>query len=174
MGEEEGLLGSYAHVRRAAADGSLRQVKYMINTDMSVNPDGLRLWGGDPDLAFFESVAADIRKIYPSFKDVSTEMAAMSQSSDSQPFIERGVPIAYPMARWPKDLMPCIHSECDRLHWVSDEDLRRSAVVGAMLVAALANASKPGAHVFDQKETQAYYKAQGILPAYQGPAPPDP
>ncbi len=173
MGEEEGLLGSYAHVRRSAADGSLRQVRFMINTDMGVNPDGLHVWGGDPDLSFFESVAADIRKLYPSFKSVSTESAAMSQSSDSQPYIERGVPIADHDAQWPEGLLPCIHAECDTLRWVSAEGLRRSAAVGAVLVSALADAPPSAAHVFDQKETQAYYKAQAIVPAYLGPVPPE-
>jgi Peptidase family M28/PA domain len=173
MGEEEGLLGSYAHVRRSAADGSLSRVRFMVNTDMSVDPSGLRVWGGDPDLAFFESVAADIRKLYPSFKGVSTELAAMSQSSDSQPYIERGVPIADLEAQWPKDLTPCIHAECDTLHWVDPEGLRRSAAAGAVLIAALADAPSTAAHVFDQKETQDYYQAQGIVPTYLGPAPPE-
>jgi hypothetical protein len=139
-----------------------------------VNPDGLRLWGGDPDLSFFESVAAATRKMYPSFKTVSTEMAGMSQSSDSQPFIEHGVPIADLMAQWPPGLTSCIHAECDTMHWVGEEELRRSAAVGAVLVAALANAPQSVAHVFDQKETQAFYKAQGIAPTYRGPAPPEP
>ena len=86
-------------VRRAAADGSLSQVRYMINTDMSMNPNGIRLWGGELDTAYFNALADDVRKLYPSFGNVSVEAAAMSQSSDSQPFIERGVPIAYPMAQ---------------------------------------------------------------------------
>jgi len=51
MGEEEGLLGSYTHVRRAMRANTMGQVWYMINTDMSVNPKGLKLWGGAPDLA---------------------------------------------------------------------------------------------------------------------------
>jgi hypothetical protein len=173
MGEEEGLLGSYAHVRRSAQDGSLRQVRFMINTDMSVNPRGLHVWGGDPDLPFFESVAANIRKLYPSFKGVSTESAAMSQSSDSQPYIERGVPIADLESQWPEGLLPCVHAECDTLHWVNADALRDSAAVGAMLVAALADAPASAAHVFDESETQAYYEAQGIVPTYRGPAPPE-
>ena len=173
MGEEEGLLGSYAHVRRSAADGSLRQVRFMINTDMSVNPRGLHIWGGDPDLSFFESVAANMRKLYPAFESVSTEAAAMSQSSDSQPYIERGVPIADLESQWPQGLLSCIHAECDTLHWVNAADLRNSAAVGAMLVATLADAPPAAAHVLDQDETQAYYKAQGIVPTYRGPAPPE-
>jgi carboxypeptidase Q len=169
MGEEEGLLGSYAFVRRAATDGSLSQVRYMINTDMSMNPNGIRLWGGEPDAAYFEALAADVRRLYPSFGSVSAEAPAMSQSSDSQPFIERGVPIAYPIAQWPDGLMACVHAECDLMKWVKPDDLRRSAGVGAMLLAALADAPSSVAHVLQPKEVDAYYKAQGIVPTYLGP-----
>ncbi len=169
MGEEEGLLGSYAFVRRAAADGALSQVKYMINTDMSMNPNGLRLWGGDPDMTYFEALARDVRTLYPSFEVASGETAAMSQSSDSQAFLERGIPIAYPMAQWPEGLMACVHAECDSIKWVRPEDLRRSAGVGAMLLAALADAPSSVAHVLRPKEVDAYYKAQGIVPSYLGP-----
>jgi carboxypeptidase Q len=170
MGEEEGLLGSYAHVRRAVREDTMSRVWYMINTDMSIDPDGLWLWGGDPDLAFFSSFAAQVRKIYPSFTDASIDMADGSQSSDSQPYIEHGVPIAYLKAQWPDGLLACVHADCDDMHWLTDQQMRRSAVIGAMLVMTLANAPGTIAHVLSSSETADYYKKANITRGYLGPA----
>ena len=61
----------------------------------------------------------------------------MSQSSDSQPYLEQGIPIVYPMAAWPDGLMACVHAECDDIHWLDDAQMRRSAVIGGMLLLAL-------------------------------------
>jgi carboxypeptidase Q len=170
MGEEEGLLGSYAHVRHAVREDTMGRVWYMINTDMSVDPDGLWLWGGDPDLAFFRSFAAEVRKMYPYFTDASTDMADGSQSSDSQPYVEHGVPIAYLKAQLPDGLLACVHAECDDMHWLTDQRMRRSAVIGAMLVLTLANAPSTIAHVLTPSETADYYKRANISRGYLGPA----
>jgi carboxypeptidase Q len=170
MGEEEGLLGSYAHVRNAAKDGTLARVRYMINTDMSVNPNGLYLWGGDLDARFFQTFAASVRKIYPSFTEISSEMASMSQSSDSQPFIEHGVPIIYPKAQWSDGLKSCIHAECDKIGFLDESQLRRSAVVGVMLLKTLADAPDSVAHVMTPAETLDYFKTAKITRGYLGPA----
>jgi hypothetical protein len=170
MGEEEGLLGSYTHVRRAEKAGTLQQVWTMINTDMSVNPKGLRVWGGTADLAIFQAFAAEVRQLYPSFTEVSSAEPDMSQSTDSQPYIEHGVPIIYPLAQWPDGLMACVHSECDTLKWLDDEQMRRSAVVGTMLIATLARAPDSSAHRLTPAETSKYYQDAGITLGYRGPA----
>jgi len=170
MGEEEGLLGSYTHVRRAEKAGTLSRVWYMINTDMSVNPTGLRLWGGAADLTRFQAFAAEVRQLYPSFTDISSDEPDMSQSSDSQPYIEHGVPVIYPLAQWPDGLMACVHAECDTIKWLDDEQMRRSAVVGAMLIATLARAPDSIAHVLSPAETSKYYQDAGITQGYRGPA----
>jgi Zn-dependent M28 family amino/carboxypeptidase len=170
MGEEEGLLGSYFHVRQRIREHTLGQVRYMINTDMSLSPTGLRLWGGDPDSKFFRSFAADVRTLYPTFVDVSTESADMSLNSDSQPYIEQGTPIVYPMTEWADGLMSCTHAECDDMRWVSDQQIRRSATVGAMLLSAIANAPEGIAHALSAEETTRYFDSAKITRGYRGPA----
>jgi carboxypeptidase Q len=170
MGEEEGLLGSYVHVRRAVLEHTMSRIRYMINTDMSFDPNGLRLWGGDPDIGFFQSFAADVRRLYPDFNDVSTADADGSQSTDSQPFLERGVPIAYLWPQWPEGLLACEHAECDNIGWLTDDKMRRSAVIGAMLVLALADAPGDIAHVFSPSETADYFKKAKVARVYLGPA----
>jgi carboxypeptidase Q len=170
MGEEDGLLGSYFHVRRTVRENTLGQVRYMINADMSISPTGLRLWGGDPDLNFFRSFAADVRALYPTFVDISTESPDMSLSSDSQPYIERGVPIVYPMTRWADGLLSCTHAECDDMRWVTDQQMRRSAVIGAMLLARIANAPEGISHVMTAEETSRYFETNEMTLGYRGPA----
>lgn len=170
MGEEEGLLGSYFHVRQLVRDHTLGQVRYMINTDMSLSPTGLRLWGGDPDLKFFQSFAADVRALYPTFVDVSTDSAGMSQNSDSQPYLDHGIPTVYPMTQWADGLMECAHAECDDMRWVTDQQIRRSAVVGSMLLAAIANAPEGISHVMSAEETADYHKTANLTDGYRGPA----
>jgi hypothetical protein len=171
MGEEEGLVGSYSYVRRASAAGTLGQIKYMINTDMSLNPTQLELWGGDPDGPFFEALSAEINKIDPVFERYSTDEAAASQSSDSQAFIEQGVPTGYLKGIWPKDVSSCVHADCDTIRWVTPEGMKHSAVVGAMLIAALGDSNALVARRFDKTETAKFYKDQNIKPSYRGPAP---
>lgn len=163
MGEEQGMVGSYAYVDRAERNGTLGKIKYMVNTDMSVNPTGYNLWSGDPDMRFFDALAGTVRKYYPSFvTGASIGNPNGSQSSDSQPFIERGIPIAYPTPTWAEDMLRCVHADCDTMKWVTREDLRRSAGMGAMLVAALADSAHAVASVFSVSQTQTYLRSQGI------------
>ena len=169
MGEEEGLVGSYAYVRKEIAAGTIGQVQYMINTDMSFDPTQFKLWGGNPDGAFFGSLAAEIHKIDPRFAGFSTTGAGGSQSSDGQPFIEQGIPVGYAEGVWPKEVGSCVHADCDTIQWVSREGMQHSAVVGAMLIAALADSDAPVAHRFDVVQL---YKDENIKPGYRGPAPP--
>jgi carboxypeptidase Q len=169
MGEEEGLVGSYSYVRKQIATGTLGQVKYMINTDMSFDPTQFKLWGGNPDGAFLESLSAEIHKLDPRFAAYSTSGAGGSQSTDAQPFIEQGIPVGYAEGEWPKEAGRCVHADCDTLHWVSPEGMKHSAVVGAMLIAALADSDTPVARGFDVAQ---FYRDEDIKPGYRGPAPP--
>jgi hypothetical protein len=53
MGEEQGLLGSEALVRQMTKDGSLKDVRYMINLDMAGNPTGFNVAGREEMIPFF-------------------------------------------------------------------------------------------------------------------------
>jgi carboxypeptidase Q len=169
MGEEEGLVGSYSYVRKQIAAGTIGQVRYMINTDMSFDPTQFNLWGGAPNSAFFQSLAGEIHKIDPRFERYATDAAGGSQSTDAQPFIEQGIPVVYAEGAWPKEAGRCVHADCDTIQWVSPEGMKRSAVVGAMLIAALADSDTPVARGFDVAQ---FYKDENIKPGYRGPAPP--
>jgi peptidase M28-like protein len=159
----EGLVGSRAYVNAMASKHALEKIKYMINTDMSVNPTGYNLWGGDPDLEFFGQLAEIVRKYYPPFSDgPTTNWAAGSQSTDSQPFLQHGIPIAYPTATWTDDVRRCTHADCDRINIVSRADMEKAAGVGAMLLVALADAGPLPAHVMDASEVDAYYQEYGL------------
>jgi Zn-dependent M28 family amino/carboxypeptidase len=46
MGEEQGLLGSEAMVQQMVKDGTIRQVRYMVNLDMAGNPVGFNVAAG--------------------------------------------------------------------------------------------------------------------------------
>lgn len=163
MGEELGLFGSYAFVKQAKEDGTLGRIKYMINTDMVINPKGFNVWGGDPDMEFFDELSSAVREYYPTFTaGPATGHARGVQSTDSQPFIEEGIPIVYPTPRWNDDMLSCVHTDCDTLKWVSVDDMRNSAGVGAMLVTALANAEKLPASTMSRAETDAYFKAERL------------
>ena len=52
MGEEQGLLGSTFMVEEAEQDGSIENIKFMMNLDMTGNPVGINAVGQDLDTAF--------------------------------------------------------------------------------------------------------------------------
>lgn len=163
MGEEQGLYGSLAYVDARRKDGSIASIKYMVNTDMAFDPSGYNAWGGAPDMEFYDALARTVQAVFPSFTvGATTGNAKGVTSTDSQPFIEAGVPIAYPSTVWPTAMLNCVHSDCDTLENVAPDGLRRSAGTIAMLAMALASADRLPAKTMSQAEVDAYFQAEGL------------
>lgn len=160
MGEEQGLLGSRQLVEEYDRSGGLKQVRCMINLDMSGHPQGFGVGGP----AGWKNVIADacerIRRVDTSaFAGRATEELWLH--SDHQPFLLKGVPVIYPLSDLGKHVYACYHSSCDDIHLVEPAAMTDNVrFVGALLY-ELAGAATLPAH-FTEEELKARLQAAGL------------
>ena len=154
MGEEQGLLGSRYMVDQAVKDGSIENVKYMMNCDMSGNPVGMNAGGKLEDTTFYKIMGAEIQKIDTIFKNKFTNKSGLH--SDHQPFMLEGVPILSMHSNLNPSIYRCYHSDCDSFDLVNEEHIRNAARFGTMILYALANTEKLPARKMDSETTKQF------------------
>jgi len=138
MGEEEGLLGSRAYVKDAMSNGSLQNIRYMLNFDMTNNPNGFSS-GTDEDSALIRFVGLLAHQIDTSFKN--NFRSGLGLHSDHQPFMLQGIPIAGASGSLDREILNCYHADCDMFRWVKENEMKNTVRYGAMLLYGLADAS---------------------------------
>ncbi len=154
MGEEQGLLGSRYMVEQAAKDGSINNVKYMMNLDMTGNPIGMNAGGKLDDSTFFKNVGAEIQKIDTIFKNKFSNTSGLH--SDHQPFMLEGVPILSMHSNLDRSIYGCYHSDCDDFNLVNEVHLVNTARFATMALYGLANAEKLPAQKMDSETTKQF------------------
>ena len=154
MGEEQGLLGSRYMVDQAVKDGSIENVKYMMNCDMSGNPIGINAGGKLEDTTFFKTLGAEIQRIDTLFKNKFSNRSGLH--SDHQPFMLQGVPILSMYSNLDRSIYKCYHSDCDDFNLVNEEHLRTTARFGTMILYGLANADTLPARKMDSETTKQF------------------
>lgn len=154
MGEEQGLLGSTHLVSEALKDGSIKNIKYMLNLDMTGNPIGINAGGKLNDTTFFRNLGAEIAKIDTIFKNRITGRSGLH--SDHQPFMLEGVPILGFNGNLDRSVYRCYHADCDDFNLVNEEHIRNTARFGTMILFGLANAEKLPASPMDSETTRQF------------------
>ncbi|MBA4053579.1 MAG: aminopeptidase [Marivirga sp.] len=154
MGEEQGLLGSTFMVNQAVKDGSIENIKYMMNLDMTGNPIGINAGGKLDDSTFFRNLGAEVVKIDTIFRNTIT--AELGLHSDHQPFMLEGVPILGLNGNLDRSIYGCYHANCDDFKLVNKEHLLNTARFGTMILYGLANASKLPASKMDATTTKQF------------------
>ncbi|MEJ0031974.1 MAG: M28 family peptidase [Bacteroidota bacterium] len=154
MGEEQGLLGSTAMVKKAVGDGSIESVKYMMNLDMTGNPVGINAGGKIDDTTFFKNVAADLAQIDTVFKEKVSNRSGLH--SDHQPFMLEGVPILGLNGNLDRSVYKCYHSDCDNFGLVNQEHITNTVRFGTMVLYALADAESLPAKKMDSETTKQF------------------
>lgn len=154
MGEEQGLLGSRYMVDQAVKDGSIENVKYMINCDMTGNPVGINAGGKLEDSTFYAMLGTEIQKIDTIFKNKFSNRSGLH--SDHQPFMLEGVPILSMIGNLDRSIYRCYHSDCDDIDLVNEEHLRNTVRFGTMILYGLANADKLPAQKMDSETTKQF------------------
>ncbi len=130
-GEELGLLGSQAYVRRHAAD--LKRVKIMLNIDgigrvldpvygMVAGPDGLQ--------KFVELIAAE--------QGLNYGVREAAHSSDSIPFSQHAIPLIDLSGGVERNLLA--HTSNDAVRWCGREGLEPSGWMALEIIRRLGNA----------------------------------
>ena len=138
MGEEEGLLGSKAFVAKSMKDGSLINVRYMLNFDMTNNPKGYAS-GTEEDSTLIKSIGSMAAQTDTSFKN--TFHSGLGLHSDHQPFMLEGVPTAGASGSLSKAIIDCYHADCDVFDKVKKDEIENTVRFGSMLLYGLADAT---------------------------------
>ena len=154
MGEEQGLLGSRYMVEQEIKNGTIDNIKYMMNLDMAGNPIGINA-GGKLDIPdFFTSLGAEINKIDTTFQNKFTNRSGLH--SDHQPFMLEGVPIVGVISNLDRSIYGCYHSDCDDFDLVNEAHMVNTARFGTMILYGLANADVLPAKKMDSETTKQF------------------
>lgn len=154
MGEEQGLLGSRQMVEKAVADGSIEQIKYMFNVDMSGNPIGVNAGGQLSDSTFFTRLGEKIHAIDTIYRNDFSNRSGLH--SDHEPFMLEGVPVLSMHSNLDRSIYRCYHSDCDDFGLVNADHIRNTARFGTMILYGLANAEKLPASKMDSETTRQF------------------
>ncbi|TJY38023.1 M20/M25/M40 family metallo-hydrolase [Pontimicrobium aquaticum] len=154
MGEEQGLFGSRHMVAEAVKDGSIDNIKYMINLDMAGNPVGMNAGGQLNNENFFKELGATIQQQDSIFKNTFSNRSGLH--SDHQPFMLEGIPILSLHSNLDRSIYGCYHSDCDSFDLVNEEHITNTARFGTMILYGLANAETLPATKMDSETTKEF------------------
>jgi len=160
MGEEQGLLGSKAYVEQAKKAGTINQVKFMLNYDMTNDPKGFSTSRAEMK-ELFTAWGADIVKIDSGFKNLFNAGAGLH--SDHQPFMLEGIPTGGGAGgKLPNNSGPFYHSDGDSFRLVDEQGLKNTVRYSAMLTYALANTTKIPVAVQSEEELKVFLESQNL------------
>lgn len=137
MGEEQGLLGSKAYVQEAMDNGTIDQIRFMLNFDMTNDPKSFyaSLEGCQRLFTDFGNAAAAVDT---AFKNNFTARAGLH--SDHQPFMLAGIPIGGASGgQLSPEARNCYHADCDVFDLVDEQEMKNTVRYGTMLLYGLAN-----------------------------------
>jgi len=154
MGEEQGLFGSRHMVKEAVEAGTIDNIKYMMNLDMSGNPIGMNAGGQLDDENFFKELGATIQKQDTIYKNNFSNRSGLH--SDHQPFMLEGIPILSVHSNLDRSIYGCYHSDCDDFNLVNEEHITNTARFGTMMLYGLANADVLPATKMDSETTKEF------------------
>ncbi len=160
MGEEQGLLGSRAIVKKQVESGEINQTKLMMNLDMVNNTMGFNAMGNDALKAKMDEIGEIIRKIDPAFQNQNRNSAGLH--SDHQPFMLRGVPVCSPSGNFPIKAYNCYHANCDRFDLINKDQINNNVRFTAMMLYALANMDELPVQARNETETKEFLIKQNL------------
>jgi Iap family predicted aminopeptidase len=160
MGEEQGLLGSTHYVEEQEKQGTVDEIKFMMNLDMSGNPVGMNASGAAIDTTFFQKLGTQIQQIDTIYKAGFTSRAGLH--SDHQPFMLAGVPILSVQSNLERHIYDCYHADCDDFALVNEEHMRNTTRFGTMMLYAIADADTLPAMKMDRDQTRQFMIENGL------------
>lgn len=152
MGEEQGLLGSKAYMKKALHDGTVANIKFMLNLDMSNNPKGYSATT-DEDKELFQAIGSIANRIDTSFSN--TFRSGFGLHSDHQPFMLQGIPAGSVSGSLSREVLNCYHANCDVFSLVNEQELKNTIRFSAMLLYGLADAPELQSKRLNEDELKA-------------------
>lgn len=154
MGEEEGLLGSTAYVENAMKDGSINNIRYMLNYDMTNDPKGFAS-SSEASKDLFQGIGKMAAAIDTSFKNLFSSGAGLH--SDHEPFMLQGVSVGGAAGgTLPNNSGRCYHADCDNFDLVDEQGMKNTVRFNSMLIYGLANSNTIEAKRLTDMETRDY------------------
>ncbi len=160
MGEEQGLFGSRKMVAEAEKDGSIENIKFMMNLDMSGNPIGMNASGAAIDTTFFANLGSKIQAIDTVYKANFSSRAGLH--SDHQPFMLAGVPILSVQSNLDRSIYKCYHADCDDFKLVNKEHVTNTTRFATMMLYEVADAEKLPAVKMNSEQTKQFMIDNGL------------
>ena len=154
MGEEQGLLGSKYLVEQAIEEGTIGNIKYMMNIDMGGNPIGMNAGGKLDDESFFTTLGAAIQKQDTIYQNKFSNRSGLH--SDHQPFMLEGIPTLSFISNLDRTIYGCYHSDCDDFSLVNKDHITNGVRFGTMMLYGLANAPTLPAKTMDSESTKEF------------------
>ncbi len=160
MGEEQGLLGSKHFVAEAVRQQDINRIHYMLNLDMTNNPNGVNAFGRKEMEPFLREIGQQITGIDTSYKNNFVSRAGLH--SDHQPFMLSGVPILGFTGSLSPAALQCYHANCDYFKHVDRTELEKTVRIASMYLYALANTPSVPAKKLNSTETRDLMVDQGL------------
>lgn len=152
MGEEQGLLGSNAYVENALKDGSINNLRYMLNYDMTNDPKGYGT-SNEASKELFLGIGKMAAAIDTGFKNLYRSGAGLH--SDHQPFMLQGVTVGGAAGgTLPNNSGRCYHADCDNFDLVDEQGMKNTVRFNSMLIYGLANSKTLDAKRLTDLETR--------------------
>lgn len=160
MGEEQGLLGSKAYVAQAKKDGTISQISYMLNYDMTNDPKGFSTTRKEME-PLLKGWGAEIAKIDTSYKNLFAAGAGLH--SDHQPFMLEGITTGGGAGgKLPNNSGPFYHSDGDGFHLVDEQGMKNTVRYSLMQAYALANTPVIPVKKLNDLEVKAFLESQKL------------
>ena len=160
MGEEQGLLGSKAMIKRYKQEGKLDQIKFMMNLDMVNNAKGFNAMGRPELKEFIDKIGLKIKKIDTTFSNANQNVAGLH--SDHQPFMLQGVPVCSPSGSFSIKALNCYHANCDRFELLDKRQIMNNVRYTAMMLYAFAEVDEIPAKKLSSQETKEFLIQQNL------------
>lgn len=160
MGEEQGLLGSKAYIADAKKDGSINQIDYMLNYDMTNDPKGFSTTRKEME-PLYKGWGNEIVKIDTTFKNTFSARAGLH--SDHQPFMLEGITTGGGFGgKLPNNAGPYYHSDGDVFKLVDEQGLKNTVRFSAMLTYALGNTANIPVKRQNDQDLKAFLESQQL------------
>ena len=160
MGEEQGLLGSKAMVKKYKEEGKIDQVQLMMNLDMVNNAKGFNAMGRPELRKFFDEAGKKIKLVDSTYTNTNPNSAGLH--SDHQPFMIEGVPVCSPSGSFPIKAYNCYHANCDQFDLIDKKQIGNNVRFVAMMLYALADADELPVKKMNDQETKEFLIKQNL------------
>ncbi|MFD2594209.1 M20/M25/M40 family metallo-hydrolase [Sphingobacterium griseoflavum] len=160
MGEEQGLLGSKAYVAAAEAAGSIDEVAFMLNFDMTNAPTAFHS-SREEMQNLYRDWLVQLQSADSTFKGKNNIGAGLH--SDHQPFMLAGIPYGGGAGGiLPNNAGAYYHSDNDVFNLVDKAGLEQTVKLGAALAYSLAQTAHIPALRLKDQEVPAYLERYGL------------